>query len=47
MRLKYVGWLWTRFIRRRIGTPAYYFERGNEHSGSTQYEKFLEELRNS
>jgi hypothetical protein len=47
MRLRYVRWSWTRLIRRRIGTLADYFERGNEHSGSTQYEKFLEEMRTS
>jgi hypothetical protein len=47
MRLKYVGWSWTRYIRRRFGTLADYFESGNEHLDTTQYEKFLKDLRNS
>jgi hypothetical protein len=46
MGLIFVRRSWTKFIRRRIGTLAEYFGRGNEHLGSTQYEKFLEQLRN-
>ena len=41
MGLKCVGCSWTRSFRRRIGTLADSFERGNEHSDSTQCEKLL------